>query len=350
MRALEMSPDCSEGIAFLKKVLKPFQKNYDEALEAFEKYQYRVAFGKASEALQLLRGGKLATIPGNTVLNTSPNDAAILPGVAKLLGLRPEWLQSKQLIEMSKAAHLCSVHLCFVNSSVSGVLRAVQAKCLQQLGKFTRAVQFSKNALKLLRNDKGWAKWVVKCVEVQVERHLNDRAYAQALRVINDFEGSAVDDMDDKFHSKKRQIRIKMKEGKRPDYYRILSRCPTVRELLKARGETWKLCSDPDSPEDSANEKKVSRFSQAAQLKTAYRRRCLEMHPDKQEGRIRGFEDESGSVVPEHQKKLILERTQKHFNMIQEAHEILSDATKKRHYDDGCNKEEIEERGKMGFW
>ncbi|CAD7927230.1 unnamed protein product [Amoebophrya sp. A25] len=81
-------------------------------------------------------------------------------------------------------------------------------------------------------------------------------------------------------------------------------------------------------PRASDSYYKLSSFSTQADIKNAYKQRCLELHPDKHAGNTSAAQ------------KFAKER----FQMVGEAFEILNDEAKRKLWDDGYDKQAIEER------
>ena len=69
------------------------------------------------------------------------------------------------------------------------------------------------------------------------------------------------------------------------------------------------------------------------------------MHPDKLSLRLQQFEENNRCLTPNERKKFE-DASAEHFKTLQDAFELLSDASKKRWYDQGCDKEQCEERSK----
>lgn len=154
----------------------------------------------------------------------------------------------------------------------------------------------------------------------------------------------------------RKRCETEQKRLKRLDYYKYLSKSPSVRRLLKMKqGEIWKTCGDSDSEDEpaefksevSARRQKVfnlNALSKPEDIKAAYKQRCLDLHPDKQMSRLKKFEDDTGNVLTDAQKARIKERTDEHFKAVGEAFEILQDVTKRRLFDEGYDKDEIGNR------
>jgi len=155
--------------------------------------------------------------------------------------------------------------------------------------------------------------------------------------------------------SQKRRVKNQQKTAGRPDYYGILSKSPCTKWFLKA-GTTavYKTCGGGDtqfnfnSDNEEPNRRKhyINRTSKEDDIKKAYRQRCLDLHPDKFSLRLSQFEQvltsQGNPPLNVNQKTRIKDSVDAHYKMVQEAWEILSDSSKKRAYDQGYDKEDIE--------
>ena len=129
------------------------------------------------------------------------------------------------------------------------------------------------------------------------------------------------DEDESEAESIKSRAETAIKKGKRADYYMILSKSPSVREMIALKaGSVWRTCAEPESEaedEESDEERRKRRggyltsYSQQAQIKTAYRRRCLELHPDKQATRLSG---ENHSLT-EREQGLYKKNVDEHFKV-----------------------------------
>ena len=169
-----------------------------------------------------------------------------------------------------------------------------RANALFKLRRHEEAVSDCTSALNL---DKEYAKAYVKRAdcnhiiggESRIQQAIDD--YELAIELMRDDES-----MIKTLHQKVQEAKISLKRSKRKDLYRILG---------------------------------VSRDADDDEIKKAYKKAALKFHPDKQAGKS----DEEQ------------EKATEMFKSIGEAYEVLSDANKKRMYDEGVEVEDLDRGG-----
>ncbi|CAD7930755.1 unnamed protein product [Amoebophrya sp. A25] len=323
--ALRLNPDCAEARQLFKLVVKPVMEQTAEARELVKKFRFREAIPVFKEVMRILEGE-------NGAVNWSDQlDPAVKESITR--GLRRSTLLASVQVEYAAA------------SLKIREFKAALAACNSSLRLYSQVCEQTKTA------------YLTRCNAYLEMKQLQEAANSMKPTI-------GMSDDDDRLENMRNRAEAELKKGTRPDYYRFLSESPSVQALLNLKeGECWKTCGSPDEDTNSDGEElteedknrkiaaRITQYSQAAQMKTAYRRRCLELHPDKQQARLHNWAASvkgNGRELSPAELKRFSKNTEEHFKLVQEAYDILSDTSKKRYYDSGKSKDEIEELSKAG--
>eukprot|EP00392_Amoebophrya_sp_AT5.2_P017673 g18075.t1 len=351
--ALKLNPDCAEAREVFKKIIKPLCAQLENARELVKKYRYRDAIPVYKDVINALSGAATSGTGTAGTPNTSTGAGAGAPST----------LFDSLSGDIDIAVRM-AITRGLRRSSLLATVQADYAKCNLKIREFKAAIQAANASLALF--NAGLTEQTKTAYETKCLAYLEQKLYRDALDTLEN--ANIAEGVDDTLDDLRQRVKRDMKKGARPDYYRILSDSPSVAALVRLKeGECWKTCADTAKDEadgrlgvDSDNENeteaeknrrlaaRINIYSPANQIKTAYRRRCLELHPDKLEVRLAQFTQRN---LSDFEKKKFKKSTEEHFKLVQDAYDVLSDPQKKQSYDNGKTKEEIEEDAKGGgFW